>query len=219
MSENRSLRESFTIAAGFAAAICLIKLVESLLGLDLHFLALYPRSLDGLQGVLTAPLVHASWQHALGNAVPAIGLGGMLIYGYPKSRYVAIPAIWILSGIGVWLFGRSSYHLGASGLVHGIFFYLFIAGILRRDARSAALLMVAFYFYGGMLLTIFPRDPTISFESHFFGALAGAGCAWVFRDWDPKPWRRRYSWERSPGEPLETEEEDPVIGDQWREER
>ena len=71
--------------------------------------------------------------------------------------------------------------------------------------------MVAFYFYGGMVLTIFPRDPSISFESHLFGAMAGALCAWLFRDWDPKPELRRYSWQsESEGE------EDPVIGDQWQ---
>jgi hypothetical protein len=38
-----------------------------------------------------------------------------------------------------------AYHLGASGLTHGIFFFLFAGGLLRRDRRSAALLMVAFY--------------------------------------------------------------------------
>ena len=80
--------------------------------------------------------------------------------------------------------------------------------------------MVAFYMYGGMLLTIFPRDPTVSFESHLFGALAGAFCAYIFRHRDPKPERRRYSWERRPGEDdTMEEEEDPIIGDQWRSEQ
>ena len=67
-----------------------------------------------------------------------------------------------------------------------------------------------------MLLSIFPRDPTISFESHFFGALAGAFCAYTFRRWDPRPGRKLYSWERKPLEDGEGEEEDPIIGDQWR---
>ena len=140
----------------------------------------------------------------------------MLIYGYPKSRYWALAGIWLLSGLGVWLFARSSFHFGASGITHGMFFYLFIGGILRRDRRSAAILMIAFYMYGGMLLTIFPGDPGVSFESHFFGALAGAFCAYVFRDWDPKPQRKRYSWQRKLGEDDLLEEDDPVIGDQWK---
>jgi hypothetical protein len=67
-----------------------------------------------------------------------------------------------------------------------------------------------------MLLSILPRDPGVSFESHLFGAMAGAFFAYAFRNWDPKPSRKRYSWEpRSDGtDPME--EEDPVIGDQWR---
>ena len=61
-----------------------------------------------------------------------------------------------------------------------------------------------------MLLTIFPGDPGVSFESHFFGALGGALSAYMYRNLDPKPARKHYSWES------ETDEEDPVIGDQWR---
>jgi hypothetical protein len=70
--------------------------------------------------------------------------------------------------------------------------------------------MVAFYMYGGMLLSILPTDPGVSFESHFFGAAAGALCAYAFRNWDPKPMRKRYAWERHAAE------DDPIIGDQWK---
>jgi membrane associated rhomboid family serine protease len=216
MATNNSLRNSIVIAASFAALIWGLKLYEFTLGVDFYHLGVYPRTLDGLLGILTAPFIHGSWQHVFGNTLPTVLLGSMLIYGYPKSRFWALSGIWLLSGIGVWLFARGSYHFGASGLTHGMFFYLFVGGILRRDRRSAALLMVAFYMYGGMLLTILPRDPGVSFESHLFGAIAGAFCAYVFRNWDPKPRRKRYSWERQPDSNDPMEDEDPVIGDQWR---
>ena len=210
MAKNYSLRGSILIAASFVALLWGIKLSEVVLGLDLHHLALYPRTQSGLLGILTAPLIHGSWQHLFGNSLPTVILASMLLYGYPKSRYRALLTIWLLGGIGVWLFARSSFHLGASGITHGLFFYLFVGGILRRDRRSAAILMIVFYMYGGMLLTIFPGDPGVSFESHFFGALGGALSAYMYRNLDPKPARKHYSWES------ETDEEDPVIGDQWR---
>jgi len=97
-----------------------------------------------------------------------------------------------------------------------MFFYLFIGGIFRRDKRSAAILMITFYMYGGMVLSIFPRDPAVSFESHIFGALAGGLCAYLFRNWDSKPGRKRYEWQREARQSDAPEEEDPVIGDQWR---
>lgn len=215
MTHDNSLRKSITVAASFAALLWGLKLIEFMLDLDLHHLAIYPRAFPGLVGIVTAPLVHGSWQHLAGNTLPLVLLGSMLIYGYPKSRYWALAGIWLLSGIGVWLFARSSYHLGASGITHGMFFYLFVGGMLRRDKRSAALLMIAFYMYGGMVLTIFPGDPGVSFESHLFGASAGALLAYAFRNWDPKPRRKQYSWQQHSDED-EFAVEDPIIGDQWK---
>jgi membrane associated rhomboid family serine protease len=216
MTKDNPLRNSILVATSFAALLWGLKLYELIFGVDLYQLGVYPRAQSGLLGIVTAPLIHGSWQHVIGNTLPTVFLGSMLIYGYPRSRFWALTGIWLLSGAGVWLFARGSYHFGASGLTHGMFFYLFVGGILRRDKRSAALLMLAFYMYGGMLLTILPRDPGVSFESHLFGAIAGAVCAYAFRNWDPKPRRKRYHWEREPDEGEAMEEEDPVIGDQWR---
>ena len=216
MANNNPLRNSILIATSFAALIWGLKFFEFVLGVDLYNLGVYPRTPSGLLGVVTAPLIHGSWEHVIGNTLPIMLLGSMLIYGYPRSRFWALAGIWLLSGTGVWLFARSSYHFGASGMTHGIFFYLFVGGILRRDRRSAALLMVAFYMYGGMLLTILPHDLGVSFESHFFGAASGAILAYAFRNWDPKPMRKRYAWERHSDETEDMEEDDPIIGDQWR---
>ncbi len=215
MANKNPLRDSILIATSFAALIWALKFFEFAVGVDFYNLGVLPRTQSGLLGILTAPLIHGSWKHLIGNTFPLILLGSMLIYGYPKSRFWALAGIWLLSGAGVWLFARSSYHLGASGITHGIFFYLFVGGILRRDRRSAALLMVAFYMYGGMLLSILPGDLGVSFESHFFGAASGAILAYVFRNRDPKPVRKRYAWERGADE-VEDLEEDPIIGDQWR---
>lgn len=218
MANKHPLRNSILIATSFAALIWGLKLFEFALGLDLYTLGVYPRSHSELLGIVTAPLIHGSWEHLIGNTLPLVLLGSLLTYGYPRSRFWALAGIWLLSGTGVWLFARNSYHFGASGLTHGMFFYLFVGGILRRDRRSAALLLVAFYMYGGMLLTILPNDPGVSFESHLFGAASGAILAYAFRNWDPKPIRKRYAWERHPKDDGDIEE-DPIIGDQWRGER
>ena len=219
MDKNLSLQDSILLASAFAVVIWSLKLGESMLGVNLHHLGVYPQTFNGLVGIITGPLIHGSWLHVTGNTLPILLLGSLLIYGYPKSRWWALAIIWLMSGLGVWLFARSNYHIGASGLAHGMFFYLFVGGILRRDRRSSALLMVAFYMYGTMLLTIFPREPGVSFEYHLFGALSGAICAFIFRDWDPKPEKKTYSWERDAiesGMEGEEREEESIIGDQWK---
>ncbi len=214
MDKNPSLQFSISLAALFVLLLWIIRLAESVSGVGLSGMGVYPQSLSGAMGIIVAPLIHGSWAHLLSNTLPVLLLGSMLVYGYPKSRWWVILIVWLVSGAGVWLFARSSYHIGASGLSHGLFFFLFIAGILRRDKRSSALLMVAFFMYGTMLWTIFPQEPGISFEYHFFGAISGGVCALLFSRRDPMPERRVYSWELEEAE--EFEKDDPIIGDEWK---
>jgi membrane associated rhomboid family serine protease len=216
-TSHPSIRSCIRIATGFILVLWTIKLCEVMFGFNLFLLGVLPRSHDGLIGILTAPLIHGSWQHVMSNTLPMLLLGSILLFGYPRSRWWSLGIIWLLSGMGVWLFGRESYHFGSSGLSHGVFFFLLISGLLRRDRRSVALLMIAFFMYSGMILSIFPGEPGVSFEYHLFGALAGVLCAVIFRHWEPKPERKSFPWQRKPDD-LNEEEEDPVIGDQWRDE-
>jgi len=217
MDKNLSLSDSIVLTCSFVLLLWIIKLSETVFGVSLHQLGVYPKVFSGLVGVISGPLIHGSWKHVIGNSLPILLLGSMLIYGYPKSRWWVLGITWLISGIGVWLFARANYHIGASGITHGVFFFLFVAGILRRDKRSSALLMVAFFMYGTMFWTIFPREPGVSFEYHLFGAFSGVVCALAFRQWDPKPEKKAYSWEQESIEFTEGEEEDdPIIGDQWK---
>jgi hypothetical protein len=55
--------------------------------------------------------------------------------------------------------------------------------------------MIAFLFFGGMLVTIFPNEIGVSWEYHLAGAVSGVLAAVLFRRADPVPPRKRYSWE------------------------
>ncbi|MGI9288247.1 MAG: rhomboid family intramembrane serine protease [Pseudomonadales bacterium] len=211
MSDNKLLPQSIVFASLFVAMLWWIKLLEWGFDWSLYRLGIQPGEFSGLLGILTAPLIHGSWEHLIANTLPLLLLGAVVLYGYPRSRWWVITTIWLVSGIGVWLFARPSYHFGASGITHGLLFFLLVIGLLRRDKRSIGLLMVAFFMYGTMLLTIFPRDPEISFEYHFFGAAGGVLAALLFRHWDPLPQRKVYSWDYE-----SEEDEDPVIGDLWK---
>jgi membrane associated rhomboid family serine protease len=214
MKTDVPLRNSILLAWAWAGVLWFVFGLGDALFLDLPRFGIYPRTLAGLPGILLAPLIHGSAEHLVANTLPVLILGTALFYGYPRSRWWTLLLIWILSGAGVWWLGRASYHFGASGVIHGLLFFLFVGGVIRRDKLSAVLCMVAFSMYGGMLLTIFPTEPEISFEAHFCGAVAGALCAVLFRHMDPKPAPRKYSWEQSP-----RDEEDPLIGDLWMTEK
>lgn len=191
---GRFLRAVF-ISAAFIAVLWWIKMIETWLGLSFSYLGVQPRSLHGLIGILTAPLLHGSVGHLINNTLPILVLGVLALSIYPRAAKPAIALIWLGSGLGIWLIGRESSHLGASGLSHGLMFFLFVLGLLRRDRAAISAAMIAFFLYGGMLLTILPGDPQVSWEAHMSGAFCGVLAALLWFRRDPPPPRKRYSWE------------------------
>jgi len=195
-SDTRRLRIAFAIAVAFALLLWGVKLVEFLGSLDFTRFGIYPRSPGGLLGILFAPFIHASFAHLFANTAPLIVIGAMLLYGYPRAVKLLLPAVYLGGGAGVWLFARESYHIGASGLVFGMLFFVLTIGLLRWDRRAIALALVVFFLYGGMIWGILPTAQDISFESHLSGALIGMLLAFLLRHRDPEPPRKQYSWER-----------------------
>ncbi len=210
---GRGIKVAATLAAVLLFISAFSLFLSAGLGLGIERFGVIPRQLDGLWGLLFAPLIHGSFDHWASNALPTALLLLALGFGYPKTGPYVVALVWLGSGLGVWLFGRSAVHMGASGLTHGLFFYVFIASLVRRDRTSIAIMMAAFFLYGGMLLSVLPRDPSISFESHFFGALVGTLCALSLGRIEPRRGVR-------PRKPLpEHDDDDALIGDAWRTER
>ena len=192
---NTRYRQSLLTAAAFIALLWGIELLDRGLDLQLYRYGVYPQAANGLPGILFAPLIHGSWYHLISNSFALLILGTALLYGYPRAAKPVLALVYIGSGIGVWLFARNSYHFGASGLTHGVMFFIFTTGILRRDKLSIALALIVFLLYGNMVWSIFPQEPDISYESHFFGAITGVLAAFLFRDRDPQPAAKQYDWE------------------------
>ena len=150
----------------------------------------------GLLGLLTAPLLHGSVEHILANTTGILLLGTLAGTTYPKATLRALPLLWLGSGLGAWLLGDpDSHHLGVSGVTHGLMFLVFTLGLLRRDRAAIAAGMIAFLFFGGMLMTILPHEAGVSWQSHLGGAVGGVVAAFLFRRSDPLPVRAKYSWE------------------------
>lgn len=193
--DRERLHYAFVLSGLFAIVLWLVKIFESISGFDTVEYGIYPRRLSGLLGILTAPFIHGSPAHLLSNTPPIVVLGTALLYGYPTSARIVLPVVYLGTGLSVWLFGRESYHVGASGLSFGMMFFVFTMGVLRWDRRAIGLSMVVFFLYGGMVWGVFPADPRVSFESHLSGAVLGVILALLLRKRDPPPAPKRYSWE------------------------
>lgn len=203
-SDRRRFRRALLLSAGFVALLWWIRMLEVALGQPLGALGVRPGEWSGLVGVLAAPLIHGSTKHLVGNTLPLLVLGTLAFATYPRSAARAVALTWVASGLGIWLIGRESSHIGASGLTHGLMFFLFALGLLRRDRPAVGAMLIAFFLYGGMLLTVLPGDPQVSWEAHLCGAAAGVLAALLWWRRDPAPARKRYSWEDEEAEPLES---------------
>jgi membrane associated rhomboid family serine protease len=193
--DRKRLRWAILGAAALLAGVWIAWFGGWMLGWPLADLGIVPRQPTGLIGILTAPLAHASFDHLMSNTLPLALLATLTLYCYPLGARWAIPLIWLASGLGVWLFARPTVHVGASGIAHGLMFFLFVMGLLRRDRLAVVTALVVFFLYGGMLMSVLPREEHISFEYHLAGAIAGVVAALFLFRLDPAPARKRYSWE------------------------
>lgn len=148
--------------------------MEFLVGFPFSFLGIVPRTLFGLIGIVTAPMLHGSFNHLVSNTLPLLFLGGVLFFFYTPIGSTVFFRAYFWTNIMVWLFGRSnSSHIGASGVVYGLAFFLIFFGIFRRDFTSMLISIVVILLYGGVIYGVLPSDPQVSWESHFAGALVG----------------------------------------------
>jgi len=182
------------IAFGFVALLWLIYLMQWGLDLEPALSGIRPREWAGLPGILFSPLVHASFEHLIANSAPLLVAGTAMLFLYPNSALRALPAIYLGTGLAVWLFGRESVHFGASGLVYGLVSHVFVAGMLRRDRRAIAASLVVCFMYGSLVWGVLPMQPGVSWETHLAAALIGVASAIALRRLDVPP-PKRYVWE------------------------
>jgi membrane associated rhomboid family serine protease len=189
-----NFRLAIRISLGFVALLWLIQLLNWGLDLELERFGVRPRQLAGLSSILLAPLLHGGFAHLVANSLPLLVLGTGMLHLYPNSALKVIPAVYLGPGIAVWLFGRASVHVGASGMVYGLVSYIFIAGVLRRDRRAVAASLLVCFLYGTLVWGVLPLKAGISWETHLAAALIGLVLAIALRRLDIPP-RKRYAWE------------------------
>lgn len=181
-NEQSRFKRSVIFTLSFVFILWFIKAYEWSTGIDLSGYGILPRTLKGSIGIFTGPLVHGDLFHLLSNTFPIIMLGVGVIYFYPRIAFRVIALVYFLTGVWVWIAARDAYHIGASGLVYGLFSFILIGGFIRKDRRALALSLVTIFIYGGSMFSgLFPMDNNISWESHLLGLVAGIFCAFYFR--------------------------------------
>ena len=133
-----------------------------------------PRAMSHLSGIFFAPFLHGDWGHLMSNFFPFV-IFSTLIGLHSLKRFWLVFIYSVLStGSLVWLFARGdSIHIGMSGIVYAMWGYLIVYGLMQKHFRDIIISILILVLYGGLVFGVLPSSPNVSYESHFFGTLAG----------------------------------------------
>ena len=177
---GRDLKRYVWILGGLVLLLWVVELADLLLfGRSLDRLGILPRTVGGLVGVPLHPLLHLGLGHVAVNSIGLVLFGGLVIFREERDFWTAILLGTLIGGLGVWLFGRPSIHVGASGVVFALFGYLLLTGWFDRSFGAILLSVVVFLLWGSALFGLSPMQVGISWEAHLFGFLAGGLTAWL----------------------------------------
>lgn len=189
----------------FVLVIWLVFWFEVRFGFNFSRYGVHPQTFKGLRGVILSPFIHGDIQHIYHNSIPLFVLSMALFYFYRPIAWRVILYGILLSGFLTWCIGRSSYHIGASGLVYVLVSFTFFKGVFAKHYRLIALSLLVVFLYGSMIWYTLPIEEGISWEGHMSGLITGLLFALFFRKQVAKP--KKYIWQQE----NYNEDDDPFL--------
>ena len=176
-----SSQNNFLFVFKVIGVLWLIQIINYLLGYRLNVFGIYPRTKRGLTGIIFSPFLHGDFNHLFFNSIPLFVLSCLILLNGKTAFYQTSLIIIILSGFLTWSFGRRAIHIGASNLIMGYFGYLLAASYFNFNATTIIVAIVCIYYFGGMLLSVFPSvtGKNVSWEGHIFGLISGVSLVFL----------------------------------------
>lgn len=189
-TEKKRMRIAFVPTIVLLCLLWLILLLDTSLQLHLYQYGVYPLKMRGLSGVLFSPFIHHSANHLLSNTLPLLVLMWCLYYFYSEIAHKTFLFLWLLSGLLTWIIGREAWHIGASGIIYSLSFFLFFSGLFRRHTPLIAISLVVAFLYGSTVWNMFPwsmhLNTSTSWEGHLSGGISGLIIAVIFYKHGPQ---------------------------------
>lgn len=165
----------------------LLKILEVEMEWDFKRLGIYPMSKRGVFGIFAHPLVHTGFRHLTTNTPPLFLLMWCLYYFYQDKASIILFTIWIGCGTITFFIGKPGWHMGSSGLIYALVFFLLASGITHKHKPLVIVALIITILYGGLVWNMLPQfaKATSSWEGHLSGAIAGVIGSLLFRGYKP----------------------------------
>lgn len=164
----------------FIGVLYLILFIDWLLPISINAFGIIPRTKIGLIGIFTSPFLHGNLTHLVSNTAPLLIMLMTLVFFYERKSTKVVLSIVLISGVLLWCFGRSANHIGASGLIYGLAGFLVVNGLMERNFKAILISIIVAVIYGGLIFGVLPTNPSISWEGHLFGGIAGITSSYLF---------------------------------------
>ncbi len=169
-----SFGTGLVVVGGALAVMWVLEIIDQASFNALDQFGIIPRQLDQLPHLLTAPWLHFGYGHLISNSIPFLVLGMMTWLGGMRQFVTATVLSVLGSGLLVWLISPPySITVGVSGVVFGYLVFVLVRGFYTRSSGQIALAVVVFFFYGSVLLGVFPGASGVSWQGHLGGAIGG----------------------------------------------
>lgn len=180
-------------ALGYVVVIWVVHLINvAVFGGALAYFGVHPLDPSSLWGILTAPLLHANFEHLISNTVPGAVFAFLIGFSGRRVFWEVTLIVVVVAGVGTWLLGGvGTNHIGASGVVYGWLAYLVVRGVFNRSLSQIVTGIILGFFYSGLVFGLLPGTPGVSWQAHLFGAIGGVLAGLCITSDDPPKLRAR----------------------------
>lgn len=171
--------QALAVMAVLLGVLWVVEAVNVVMDYRLNRAGLEPRTVDGLWGVLTMPVLHADAYHLLANSGPFLLIGWVVMLAGPRTFALITGLCWLLGGLITWAIGPSDVIIvGSSGLIFGWIGYVMARAIFSRRIAWIASAVVVLILFGTMFFSVIPQEggsgvSRVSWQAHLAGLVAG----------------------------------------------
>ena len=171
---------ALAIMCAAAVVLWLVEIVNLFSDHALNRHGMHPRTVRGLEGIVTMPFLHSSAWHLLADTAPFVIIGWMALVGGGRA-FLATTAIVVFGGgVLTWLVGPPRTIVGSSALVFGWLAYLLARAYFARRIIWILGAAFAIFFFGSLFGGLTPTvHSDAAWQANLCGFAAGVGAAWL----------------------------------------